>query len=413
MSRIQPKLSPTDQHAKRIATAIVKGRRPAPTPALKFYLDSSPREIFAAFEGATRHMPPAGNDEALALGYLFVLEQLLEHLRYRTDSGHPDAAKLIADFQTEVAARAKTGHIDASLLTMVGSILHQARIPASPELTAVSEKDIDFDDEDEDPQFLADVDAGLAGLLDACGGDPFFLVGSLAEFGHAMPARTRAMLAAAFACEAKPGGRAGAVLFLLDSDPVVRRGVSAALVEVAPSLSPTDIRRLIAIRNWRPESERVEVDAIVHKARAAGIECAQWEAGSVETILSTAVDGSGAQGILLVSPAGRKKRLSSILTKGGIADAWSGEPESGRRIDATIAKSGTDTPILAVSRSYLDSVVAHHLALSLEKGASPPLGFAPSRRNTRRRRLATRSHGFQPNASRHNRGDSEGDAATG
>jgi hypothetical protein len=78
---------------------------------------------------------------------------------------------------------------------------------------------------------------------------------------------------------------------------------------------------------------------------------------------------------LLVSPAGRKKRLSSILTKGGIADAWSGEPEPRRRIEATKADAGMDAPMLAVSRPYLDRVIAHHLALGAEKGEAPPLGL--------------------------------------
>src|SRR2546430_8565914 len=98
MSRAQPKISPTDQHARRIAAAIAKGRLPALTPDLDHYLESSPREIFTAFAGVARHMPPAGKDETLAFGYLFLLQGLLEHLRYRTDSGYADAARLIADF---------------------------------------------------------------------------------------------------------------------------------------------------------------------------------------------------------------------------------------------------------------------------------------------------------------------------
>ena len=105
MSRAQPKSSPMDRHARRIAAAIAKGRPPALTPDLDLYLESSPREIFVAFEGVARHMPPGGNDETLALGYLFLLQQLLERLRYRTDRGYADAARLIADFQADVAAR--------------------------------------------------------------------------------------------------------------------------------------------------------------------------------------------------------------------------------------------------------------------------------------------------------------------
>src|SRR3974390_2333411 len=112
MKRTQLRLSPTDQHARRIATAIAKGRPPTSTPDLDLYLESSPSEVFAAFEGAARHMPPTGSNQTLAFGYLFLLQQLLEHLRYRTDNSFPAAAKLIADFQAEVAARARARRID-------------------------------------------------------------------------------------------------------------------------------------------------------------------------------------------------------------------------------------------------------------------------------------------------------------
>src|SRR4029079_2521849 len=122
--------------------------------------------------------------------------------------------------------------------------------------------------------------------------------------------------------------RGAAVLLLLDPSSVVRHSVAKALTQVAASLTSTEIRRLNAMRNWRPENERAEVDTVIRKARAAGIDCAPWEAGSIETIVATSVDGATAQGFLLISPLGRKKRISSVLTKGGIADAWSGEPES-------------------------------------------------------------------------------------
>jgi hypothetical protein len=112
MSRAQPKSSPTDQYARRIAVAIGKGQPPPFSDDLDRHCESSPRAIFAAFAGAARYMPPAGEDETLAIGYLFLLQRLLEHLRYRTDSGYADAAKLIADFQADVAARVEAGHVD-------------------------------------------------------------------------------------------------------------------------------------------------------------------------------------------------------------------------------------------------------------------------------------------------------------
>jgi hypothetical protein len=191
-----------------------------------------------------------------------------------------------------------------------------------------------------------------------------------------MPAENRGALAAGLALCGAPAARGAAVLLLLllDPDRVVRRAVAEALATVPSALSPTEVRRLVAMRNWRPENERAEVDGIVRKARAAGVDCAQWEAGSTETILATAIDGAATQGFLLVSPAGRKNGFSSILTKGGVADAWSGEPESRRRIEAALADSGMDAP-MTVSGSYLDRVLSHHLALSVERGVAPPLGL--------------------------------------
>ena len=373
MARPQPKYSPTDEYARRIARAIAKGKPPPFSADLDRFCQDSPREIFAALAGAARHMPPAGKDEALALGYLFLLQRLLEFLRYRTDSGYAEAAKLIAEFQAHVIARVEAGDVDANMLAFVGRALHQAKIPASPEFAAATVKQPL--DKNEDEALAADVIVALADVVEECGGDLFMTAGSLMETGHAMPAEARAAMASALADLGTSDVRGLALLFLLDPDPSVRRAVAQALARVAASLTPVDVRRLIAMRNWRPENERAEVDAIIRSARAAGIDCAQWEAGSVEAIVASAIDGVAAQGFLMISPAGRKKRVSSILTKGGITDAWSGEPESRRQIEASLAVAGMDAPMLAVSRAYLDRTVAHHLALTIEKGGAPPFGL--------------------------------------
>jgi hypothetical protein len=373
MSRPQAKYSPTDDYARRIARAIAKGRLPPYSDDLDRYCQSSPGEVFAAFAGAARHMPPGGKDEALALGYLFLLQRLLEFLRYRTDSGYAEAAKLIADFQAEVVARVEAGDAHATMLAFVGGALHQAKIPASPEFAAATVKQPL--DEDEVAALPGDIRLALGGVLDGCGGDPFLAAGGLLETGHALPAEIRGDMASALAETGMSELRSLAVLFLLDADSAARRAVARALARVAASLSPVDVRRLIAMRNWRPENERGEVDAVIRAARAAGVDCAQWEAGSVETILASAIDGVAAQGFLIISPARRKKRVSSVLTKNGITDAWSGGPESRRTIDASLAAAGMDAPMLPVSRSYLDRTVAHHLALGTEKGGAPPFGL--------------------------------------
>src|SRR5260370_7358974 len=91
-------------------------------------------------------MPPAGKDEPLAIGYLFLLQRLLEHLRYRTDRGYADANQLIADFQADVVAQVEAGNVDGRVLAFVGGActsrisLHRRSLPrrrqASPLIPA-------------------------------------------------------------------------------------------------------------------------------------------------------------------------------------------------------------------------------------------------------------------------------------
>jgi hypothetical protein len=372
MGRAQRKSSPTDEHARRIARAIAGGRPPSFDDDVEHYCEASPREVFAAFTGAVRHMPPEGRDEALAFGYLFLLQRLLEHLRYRAERGYADAVALIADFQADVAEQVVAGRVDDQMIAYVSGILHQSKIEASPELAAAT---AELADDDEDGSVPVDVRAALAGIFDACGDDPFAAAGALAEATHAMPAEDRGVLAGALALGGLAQARSVAVLMLLDPSAAVRRAVAGALAEAAATLTPTEVRRLIAMRNWRPESERGEIDAVVRKARAAGIACAPWEAGGVEKLAATAIDGAMTQAFVLVSAVGRKKRLSSILLKGAIADAWSSEPEPPRRLEASLAAADMRAPTLVVSRAYVDRMVAHHLAVGNDAEQPPPLGL--------------------------------------
>jgi hypothetical protein len=393
MSRAQPKSSPTDEHARRIAQAIAKGRPPPFNDAFERYCESSPREILAAFAGAARHMPPAGKDKPLAIGYLFLLQRLLEHLRYRTDRGYADAAKLIADFQADVVAQVEAGNVDGRMLACVGGALHQSKIPASPEFAAASTNQLV--DRSRDGPLPTDVHAALAGILEACDGDPFLAVGSLVESGHAMPAETRGALAVGMALAGIPEARGAAALFLLDPNSTVRRTVAGALAQVAASLTPTEVRRLIAMRNWRPENERAEVDAVIRKARAAGIDCAPWAPGSTESIVATAVDGATAQGFLLISPLGRKK--ANLIGPGQRRDCGCLERRTG------IAPPDRDEPrrrrdgspyaccIPFISRSHRGARTGAQYRETGGAAVRP----APGCRNHRRCRLATRAYGLR------------------
>lgn len=169
--------------------------------------------------------------------------------------------------------------------------------------------------------------------------------------------------------------RDAATLQMLDPDPEVRRAAAAVLQARIASLSPDSLRRLIMMRNWHPDAERCLVDAVIRAARAKGIDCAPPQDGSAETILASGIDGSGAQGFLILSPAGRRKRLSSVLLKNGVRDAWTGPPESRRDIESALAQAVAETSMMLVSRSYFDRAMRHHLNLGLAAGTWPPAGL--------------------------------------
>ena len=58
MSRA-PRLTPTDEHARRIARAFAKGRPPPMTLEFERFCESAPREVFTASrQGRRLPLPP-------------------------------------------------------------------------------------------------------------------------------------------------------------------------------------------------------------------------------------------------------------------------------------------------------------------------------------------------------------------
>jgi hypothetical protein len=372
MAKAQSKIADLDHHARAIAKTIAKGRLPQLTLEIERFLEERPTDLLAAADGACRHIPPAGDNEALGIAYLFLLEMLLERARHRAERGFIDAAELIATFQAALATRAEAGEIDGTMLAFLGSALQHARIAASPELTAISAK---LGIDDEETMLPADIELALDQLLEASGNDPFGLVSIFVQGGHTLPDEAKAALAMHLGVDARPVARAAAVLCLLDSSADVRDAAAAGLGQTAALLSSVDLRRLITMRNWRPEFERAGIDAIIRKMRAAGIACAAWEKNALETIQASPIDGSAAQVLQIVSQAGRKKRISSILTRNGVVDALSTSPQTSRDVARAVKASNEEVSMLDVERSYLDRMVSHHLALAVARDEVPPIGL--------------------------------------
>jgi hypothetical protein len=362
------------RYADQIARKLQKGQPPAPSDQMIVYLDSHLEQVFDSLDGFIAQLDRPEGD-ALAYAYLFLLGLQLEYLRYRVDQDYDWAKQLLERFQETLVTGIREGKLSREAFGQVTSALRDAKIPPSPALVAVTEAAMEAD-RPASPE-IGEIGSLLSDIAAQCGDDVYELCNSLGEASYAMPPELRAFLAAQMAQYSAPVIREAAALMMLDTDALVRRDVALALTHWADRITPTTLRRLITIRNWLPEDERQLVDQGAREARRKGVDCAAWQPVGPTEIHCSGIDGAGAQGFLMVSQDGTRRRLSSVLLKQGVGvvDAWAGEPTSKREVARTLDEAGAMTSMLSVSPGYLDRAVCHHLHVGLATGAVAPVGL--------------------------------------
>jgi hypothetical protein len=365
--------APIDRYAKRIARDLTRGRAPSLTDEIAAYLGSGPEAIFDNLKGLLDRIAN-NSDEALTGAHLALLSMQLEFLSYRIDLGHREAIDLQTAFEERVAALVRESESPGLVLGLVGAAIHQAKLAAGPVLRALQQETLDDEAKDLDAEL--DIQSALSEVAEGCGGDVFAIIESLTEVTHAMPAEARPLFAQQMLAGADPVMREAAALLSLDPDEGVRRAVAAMLAANAGPLTPTALRRLIAIRNWIPAKEQLAIDEAIRVARSSGVACASWRQATATDIRASGIDGSGAAGFAMVSPAGGKHRFSSIVFRfgEGVIDAWSTEPMAKGRLRGML-REAEGTMLRSVPRRHLDLVAQHYLAVGRERSAVPPLGL--------------------------------------
>ncbi len=362
--------------ARRIATDVRGDRPPTLTDELIDYIDQHPRDLNHSLDGLLDQLRrDSEKAEPLVIAYLTLMSMQLESLRYRIDEEHASARQVVDDFQRRLVALARSGDLPDTALAAVAGVLHEAKIPPSADLIDVNQELLD--DAELDIDAGTDIHAILHTIAEQHGDDVYAIRESMGESFHAMPSQLRAVVADAMAESPSAVIRDAGALGVLDPDQEVRRKAALSLYRSAQAITPTTLRRLIAIRGWWPEADRHLIDQAVRAARAHGVDCAAWRPAGASDIRASAIDGSGAQGFLIVTPAARRQRLSSVMARHGtgILDAWSGEPETRKRISATIAQAEEAALTLAVSSDYLDREICRQLSCGIRGGTVPPVGL--------------------------------------
>ena len=195
--------------------------------------------------------------------------------------------------------------------------------------------------------------------------NPFMVVEGLAETGALMPTDLRAFMTHELGLSPHPVLREAVPLLLLDPEPAVRQAAAVVLEQIASpeTISPVMLRRTLLVRNWVPEGERAAIDRLIRKARVKGVTFAEWTVAPALAINCSMVDGSGAQSLLLTTPAGRTGLFVGLLLKQGfgIRDCWCDRSLPRHEINRWLKEAQRTMPWHATGRDHLDVVVQHHI----------------------------------------------------
>src|SRR4051794_4511569 len=224
-----------------------------------------------------------------------------------------------------------------------------------------------------------DFDSYLEDLAEEVGGDPFALHAQLLEMAAALPADHRTTMGISLLRTAEASAREAVVGWLLDPSAEVRHAVASAIEQAAPhgAVSGSMLRRLIALRNWLPETDRPWLDRAIQACRRKGVECASWAQAQVQDALTSGIDGVGAQSLFVLAREGRRRAIACLLIKAevGVRDAWTRHGLTRSEMEEFVGQVASGTEVFPVSSEYVRIAAAHALAVNLASGIMPPFGL--------------------------------------
>jgi hypothetical protein len=342
-------------------------------------LERSPQSLWPILDGMIASCQAPKRDNAVLNAWLFLLQNQLAQIRFRTEAGWPWAERMVEDYQQKLLRLGAEHHVRPEDFTAMVNALGEAGIEVKAE-TRVAFANIGLTPPN--PPRSAELSGMLGGLMDEMAravSDPFEMVAALDQATRVMPAELRCFMTHEFALSAHTVLRDSVPLFLLAPDREVRRTAAAALEQTATPerMSPVALRRMIAVRNWVPESDRAAIDQAIRKARTKSVECAPWPVAHTLTITASMIDGSGAQSVLLTNDAGKQRILAGVLLKQmvGVADAWGDVGVSRRDLNAAFTTLRRSGPVSEVDRSWFDVAIQHAIAKGVSAGQPPDVSL--------------------------------------
>jgi hypothetical protein len=254
--------------------------------------------------------------------------------------------------------------------------LRESRLKLEPVIRNQSAKVGEYYGKFGDRDAKRNVDRLLKTLVRDGRGDPFKIRELLMPYLDTQPAENQFQTIAVMAAADHPRIVEAAWLMLLHPLPEVRNEL-AQLTSVfagTDSITPVTLRRMIGLRNWLPQAEQDPLDAGIKKARAASTECARNPPRQSMDLYATTFDGSGVQGVWLISRHGPPYTVVAIMVKQGegIRDVYVHKENSKQDVKAMIKEFRRTAATEPVSMAYVDRLIPHFLRVGQRENHPPP-----------------------------------------
>jgi hypothetical protein len=367
---------PLERMARALAQRLRDDQPPDLSVQVQDWLEASPQSLGSILKAAVDAASAKPRDAELFGAWLVIVNYQLEQIRYRSDRGHEWAIELLDEYQEDLKDLTEANALPHDDLFALAAALGHAKVPVKPELSeALMNAGPSLPESMSTDQALNQAIRPLIDELAHSVASPFEVMEAMAETAAITPPALRCFMAHELALSPHPVMREAVPLMLLDADAEVRQAAALALEQTAgpETLSPVTLRRAIALRNWIPEADRAALDRAIRKARAMGVQPAQWEPVLELAQRASPIDGSGAQSMLFVSRSGRSGVLSGLLLKQdfGIRDSWCSRDVPRREIASAVAEMQRKVVVPEVERSYIDLAVQHGIAVGVAAAHLP------------------------------------------
>ncbi len=335
--------------------------------------------VLALFDVLAKEGGKKRPSETLVTGSAFLLMRGLEELRFKIEQKDERSANLVNRAIQHLEALVATKKLCAKFLLLILEQFVAAKLDMGEGLRSMMADLIEEEASTTDDVNLAALDTGFSQIAVQCGHDPFAIHAMLEQSSDTMPHEMRKGLAMAAFGGQEPSVREASLGFLLNASSQARQTLLEMITIAAPTghVTPTMVRRMIAICNWLPKSDQALLDTAIKTCRKHGITCAPSPAAKLGEIIVSGVDGAGAHTVLVTLQVGKKWALAGLLVKlgFGVHDAWVQRGLSRAELKQMLDHMRSQIEVFHSRADYLEPVVGRALGMNVKMDTLPPFGL--------------------------------------